>query len=662
LLIRATTEESARKRKELKLSVGAFWPGIKNPGDFLRSEEVAEAGEDGLVGPGEDSPAKIPSRKSPSSSTKTCRALSIDHDLKRLRKLCPSSNEPLTEATLGVFHDGAFTGKGTSTVRGGKANGQISIHWTASPDGDGFVGEVRNGKLDGQITVTRNGIKQVGESHGSLGRVEKAALTYASGETYLGGFREGKPDGQGTVSYANGDKYVGVFHDGAFSGKGSLTYIGEFRDGKYIPQASFEVRLQRRGGVLLVPVLINDKIPLDFIIDSGAADVSVPADVVLTLMRTGTLAEADFTGAQTYVLADGSKVPSQTFRIRSLKVGERVLTDVSGSVASVNGSLLLGQSFLSRFKSWSIDNARQVLVLDVGDLRDGIVAGLSSPGRTSPSSPSSVTSSDVRKSPGFIILGQSAPTESFNSFRFRALSSVVALMSKLAESPKYPLAVSVPSEVIKLVNAWVAKGLPDDLSVDPKALTAAESPMPGEVKRFWSDTNGNWIMSKFDPEKESTLPGGSIYFIEYGPNLLDTDLLGAKGKAEAQSNLGEAFREAETAMLKFGGPSAQFDLGVGYAYDSGLGVRQDRAEAVRWFRTAAEQGNAEAQYNLGVMYGNGFGVPQDYVQAYMWFTLATASGEARAVSARAYLASVMTPQHIAEAQQLAREWKPKSPH
>jgi len=46
----------------------------------------------------------------------------------------------------------------------------------------------------------------------------------------------------------------------------------------------------------------------------------------------------------------------------------------------------------------------------------------------------------------------------------------------------------------------------------------------------------------------------------------------------------------------------------------------------------------------------------------MWFTLATASGEARAVSARAYLASVMTPQHIAEAQQLAREWKPKSPH
>jgi len=126
---------------------------------------------------------------------------------------------------------------------------------------------------------------------------------------------------------------------------------------------SFEVGLHKQNGVLLVPVLINSKIPLDFVLDSGAADVSVPADVVLTLMRTGTLTSEDFTGTNTYVLADGSRVPSETFRIRSLKVGDRVLENVSGSLAPANGSLLLGQSFLSRFRSWSIDNTRQVLVL-----------------------------------------------------------------------------------------------------------------------------------------------------------------------------------------------------------------------------------------------------------------------------------------------------------
>ena len=123
------------------------------------------------------------------------------------------------------------------------------------------------------------------------------------------------------------------------------------------------VPMRIEGGTYVVPVLINDAITLDFIVDSGAADVSNPADVVMTLMRTKTLKDTDFLGEQTYVLADGSKVPSQTFVIRSLKVGDKVLENVNGSVASVHGSLLLGQTFLSRFKSWSVDNTKHALVL-----------------------------------------------------------------------------------------------------------------------------------------------------------------------------------------------------------------------------------------------------------------------------------------------------------
>jgi uncharacterized protein len=122
--------------------------------------------------------------------------------------------------------------------------------------------------------------------------------------------------------------------------------------------------MQLEAGIYVVPVLINDAITLNFIVDSGAADVSIPADVVMTLIRTGTLKETDFLGEKTYVLADGSKVPSQTFRIRSLKVGNKVLENVNGSIAPVQGSLLLGQSFLNRFKSWSVDNAKHVLMFE----------------------------------------------------------------------------------------------------------------------------------------------------------------------------------------------------------------------------------------------------------------------------------------------------------
>ena len=127
---------------------------------------------------------------------------------------------------------------------------------------------------------------------------------------------------------------------------------------------STRVPVRQQGGTFLVPVSINGQITLNFIIDSGASDVSVPADVFLTLLRTGTIGDDDFLDKQTYQLADGSTLPSQRFVIRSLKVGDRVLQNVTGSVAPVQGSLLLGQSFLSRFRSWAFDNERQVLVLN----------------------------------------------------------------------------------------------------------------------------------------------------------------------------------------------------------------------------------------------------------------------------------------------------------
>ena len=92
-------------------------------------------------------------------------------------------------------------------------------------------------------------------------------------------------------------------------------------------------------------------------------------------------------------------------------------------------------------------------------------------------------------------------------------------------------------------------------------------------------------------------------------------------------------------------------------YYNGQGVQRDYAEAAKWARRAAEQGYAPAQADLGVMYWNGQGVPQDAVLAYMWLILAAAQ-EPDAVEERDMAASQMTLNEIAEAQRLAREWKP----
>jgi len=105
-----------------------------------------------------------------------------------------------------------------------------------------------------------------------------------------------------------------------------------------------------------------------------------------------------------------------------------------------------------------------------------------------------------------------------------------------------------------------------------------------------------------------------------------------------------------------GDASAQADLG--FMYELGQGVKQDYAEAVRWYRLAADQGVATAQAALGFMYEGGRGVAQNYVLAHMWFNLSAARGFQRAAGLRDLLVDRMTPAQIAEAEKLARDWKP----
>ncbi len=143
-----------------------------------------------------------------------------------------------------------------------------------------------------------------------------------------------------------------------------------------------------------------------------------------------------------------------------------------------------------------------------------------------------------------------------------------------------------------------------------------------------------------------------------------------QGYTAAQNNLGSIYEHGKgvaqdyaEAMKWFrlsadqGYAAAQDNLGV--MYNEGQGVPQDDQEAVRWYRLAAQQGYAKAQFHLGFMYALGHDVPQDYVLAHMWMNLAAAKGVKEAVKNRDFLEKRMTPAQLAEAQRLAREWRPK---
>ncbi|HEX3396371.1 MAG TPA: retroviral-like aspartic protease family protein [Steroidobacteraceae bacterium] len=123
------------------------------------------------------------------------------------------------------------------------------------------------------------------------------------------------------------------------------------------------IPLLKMSGGLIAPVIINHALKLNFIVDSGASDVSIPAEVFSSLVRANTVTRADITGTRPYKNADGEVFQSQTFIIRSLKLGNIEAPNVQAKVSSSNAPPLLGQSFLKRFKSWSIDNSTQELIL-----------------------------------------------------------------------------------------------------------------------------------------------------------------------------------------------------------------------------------------------------------------------------------------------------------
>ena len=142
-----------------------------------------------------------------------------------------------------------------------------------------------------------------------------------------------------------------------------------------------------------------------------------------------------------------------------------------------------------------------------------------------------------------------------------------------------------------------------------------------------------------------------------------------QGNAKAQYNLGLMYDKGQGVPQNFAEALKWYRLAAlqGHAgarnnianiYDEGRGIRQNYAAAMKWYRLAAEQGDAEAQFNLGALYAKGRGAPQDYVSAHMWFNLAAAQGRHEAETKRDDLAKLMTSAQIAEAQKLAREWKP----
>ena len=133
-----------------------------------------------------------------------------------------------------------------------------------------------------------------------------------------------------------------------------------------LSQAIFaeEIHVKKSGGIYWIPVEVNGVITVDFAIDSGAADVSVPMELFQMLKRTGTIQPPDMLPKGKVKIADGSVQDTDRFLIRKLKIGNTTLNNVKASTTAVGGPMLLGQSVLEKLPGWRLDATRELLVFN----------------------------------------------------------------------------------------------------------------------------------------------------------------------------------------------------------------------------------------------------------------------------------------------------------
>ncbi len=109
--------------------------------------------------------------------------------------------------------------------------------------------------------------------------------------------------------------------------------------------------------------------------------------------------------------------------------------------------------------------------------------------------------------------------------------------------------------------------------------------------------------------------------------ILNTGLLNHRFRKAREAAQQQDYDQAALILRLLAGqghPDSQFLLGL--AYRSGLGVRLNRQQAMRWYQRAAEQGHIDAQYKLGVAYATGNGVAADVTEAAGWYRRAALQG------------------------------------
>jgi len=124
------------------------------------------------------------------------------------------------------------------------------------------------------------------------------------------------------------------------------------------------VKMEKIDGVFQIPVEI-DGVKMSFVFDTGASTISISESEASFLRKQGLLLDSDIKGNANFQDATGQFSEGTIINIKTVKIGDRVLSNIEASVVhNLNAPLLFGQSALARFGKIFIDNNNETITFE----------------------------------------------------------------------------------------------------------------------------------------------------------------------------------------------------------------------------------------------------------------------------------------------------------
>lgn len=197
--------------------------------------------------------------------------------------------------------------------------------------------------------------------------------------SYEGEWESGKENGYGILIYKTGEKYEGKWKNGEKHGKGIYflkngnKLVGEWSNGNFIETeqsndkivAKEKIKMTKTdSGIYEIPISVNGTVTMNFIMDTGASEMFITPDILLTLYRNKTIDDSDLLEGKSYMVATGEVNEAVRFNIKELKIGNTVIKNISCAVSeNLEAPILLGSNVLARLGKVMLDFDNEVFYI-----------------------------------------------------------------------------------------------------------------------------------------------------------------------------------------------------------------------------------------------------------------------------------------------------------